>query len=190
MDDPSTVKSRTEHIISYGGCPVIWASKLQTEVVLSTSTESEYVGLSESLRIAIVITTADVKKLLAPEEMIKSFVIPLATITPTDCSRTTQAPSTWPRRSQRCARGQDTSTRRSSTITSPRSSRCAGGSSKEACFMTVEVLSIDTLEQPADLLTKPFDLASFVNHRKAIMGSGKYYLSSPVYSFLRECDDI
>ena len=37
------------YIISYGGCPIIWASKLQTEVVLS-STESEYVGLSESLR--------------------------------------------------------------------------------------------------------------------------------------------
>ena len=33
---------------------VLWASKLQTEVVLS-STKSEYVGLSESLRIANVI---------------------------------------------------------------------------------------------------------------------------------------
>jgi hypothetical protein len=53
MADPSTAKSRTGYIISYGGCPVIWASKLQTEVVLS-STKSEYVGLSESLRVAIV----------------------------------------------------------------------------------------------------------------------------------------
>jgi hypothetical protein len=40
MGDPSTAKSRTGYIISYGGCPVIWASKLQTEVVLF-STESE-----------------------------------------------------------------------------------------------------------------------------------------------------
>ena len=53
MNDPSTAKSRTGYIISYAGCPIVWASKLQTEVVLST-TESEYVGLSESLRIAIV----------------------------------------------------------------------------------------------------------------------------------------
>jgi hypothetical protein len=53
MDDPSTAKSRTGYAISYAGCPVIWAFKLQTEVVLST-TESEYVGLSESLCIAIV----------------------------------------------------------------------------------------------------------------------------------------
>lgn len=33
----------------YGNCPIIWASKLQTEVALS-STESEYVSLSQSLR--------------------------------------------------------------------------------------------------------------------------------------------
>jgi hypothetical protein len=53
MNDPSTAKSRTGYVISYAGCPIIWASKLQTEVVLST-TETEYVGLSEGLRIAIV----------------------------------------------------------------------------------------------------------------------------------------
>ncbi len=45
MNNPSTAKSRTGYAISYDGCPIIWASKLQTKVVLST-TESEYVGLS------------------------------------------------------------------------------------------------------------------------------------------------
>jgi hypothetical protein len=54
MNDPSTAKSQTGYVISYAGCPIIWVSKFQTEVVLST-TESEYVGLSESLPIAIVI---------------------------------------------------------------------------------------------------------------------------------------
>jgi hypothetical protein len=54
MNDPSTAKSRTGYVISYQGCPITCASKLLTEVVLST-TESEYVGLSESLRIAIVL---------------------------------------------------------------------------------------------------------------------------------------
>jgi hypothetical protein len=43
MSDPFTAKFRTWHIISYAGCPFIWASELQTEVVLST-TESEYVA--------------------------------------------------------------------------------------------------------------------------------------------------
>jgi hypothetical protein len=47
--DPGTAKSRTAFIISYAGCPVSWASKLQTEVALSL-TEAEYNALSESLR--------------------------------------------------------------------------------------------------------------------------------------------
>ena len=47
--DPSTAKSRTGYVIMYGGCPVVWASKLQREVALST-TEAEYAALSESLR--------------------------------------------------------------------------------------------------------------------------------------------
>jgi hypothetical protein len=54
MNDPSTAKSRTGYVISYQGCPITRASKLQTEVVLST-TESEYVGLSERHCIAIVL---------------------------------------------------------------------------------------------------------------------------------------
>jgi hypothetical protein len=36
-------------VITYAGCPIVWASKLQTEIALS-STESEYVALSQSLR--------------------------------------------------------------------------------------------------------------------------------------------
>jgi len=36
----------------YGGCPLVWASKLQWEVALST-TEAEYNALSESLRTVI-----------------------------------------------------------------------------------------------------------------------------------------
>ena len=43
--DPSTAKSRTGFVITYGACPIVWASKLQTEVALSTS-ESEYNALS------------------------------------------------------------------------------------------------------------------------------------------------
>jgi hypothetical protein len=50
--DPSTAKSRTGYIIMYGGSPVVWASKMQREVALS-STEAEYNAISESLRPAI-----------------------------------------------------------------------------------------------------------------------------------------
>jgi hypothetical protein len=34
----------------------------------------------------------------------------------------------------------------------------------------IKILPIDTVEQPSDLLTKPLDVASFVKHRKAVLG--------------------
>ena len=46
--DPSTAKSQSGWIISYANCPVIWCSKLQTQVALST-TEAEYIALSWAL---------------------------------------------------------------------------------------------------------------------------------------------
>jgi len=53
-EDPSTSKSRTGYIITFANCPITWSSKLQTQVALS-STEAEYVALSQSLREAIPI---------------------------------------------------------------------------------------------------------------------------------------
>jgi hypothetical protein len=47
--DPTTARSRTGFVVTYAGCPVIWSSKLQTEIALS-STEAEYIALSQSLR--------------------------------------------------------------------------------------------------------------------------------------------
>ena len=46
---PSTVKSRSRWIVFYAGCPIIWASRLQTQVALLT-TEAEYIAMSQSLR--------------------------------------------------------------------------------------------------------------------------------------------
>ena len=48
-DDSVCVKSRTGFVITLGGCPVIWCSKLQTEIALST-TEAEYIALSQAMR--------------------------------------------------------------------------------------------------------------------------------------------
>ena len=48
-DDPVTALSRTGYVITYAGCPVIWASKIQTLVALST-TESELIALSSAVR--------------------------------------------------------------------------------------------------------------------------------------------
>ena len=35
--DPMRVKSRTGYVITLGGCPISWSSKLQTEIALSTT---------------------------------------------------------------------------------------------------------------------------------------------------------
>ena len=51
-DDVSTAKSRSGYVIAYAGCSIIWASKLQTQVALST-TEAEFIVLSQALREAI-----------------------------------------------------------------------------------------------------------------------------------------
>jgi hypothetical protein len=46
--DTSTAKSRSGWIIFYAGCPVSWASKLQSQIALST-TEAEYIAMSQAL---------------------------------------------------------------------------------------------------------------------------------------------
>jgi hypothetical protein len=55
-DDPASVKSRTGYVITFANCPVLWASKLQTEIALST-TEAEYIALSQAMRDLIPMRT-------------------------------------------------------------------------------------------------------------------------------------
>ena len=45
----STALSRTGFILFYSGCPLIWHSKLQNEIALSTY-EAEYIALSQCAR--------------------------------------------------------------------------------------------------------------------------------------------
>jgi hypothetical protein len=47
--NPRDCLSRTGFVVKYAGCPVTWASKLQSTIALST-TEAEYIALSTSLR--------------------------------------------------------------------------------------------------------------------------------------------
>ncbi len=47
--DPIGVKSRTGYVLEFAGCPLVWVSKLQTEVALSTM-EAEYIALSQAMR--------------------------------------------------------------------------------------------------------------------------------------------
>ena len=47
--EPVSVKSRTGFVITFMGCPLLWTSKLQTMIALSTM-EAEYIALSTSIR--------------------------------------------------------------------------------------------------------------------------------------------
>ena len=40
--------SRTEYVITYAGCPLLWCSRLQTEITLNT-TEAEYTALIQAM---------------------------------------------------------------------------------------------------------------------------------------------
>ncbi len=46
--DPSTAKSQSGWIIFYAGCPISWASKIQSRVALST-TEAKCIAMSQAL---------------------------------------------------------------------------------------------------------------------------------------------
>jgi Reverse transcriptase (RNA-dependent DNA polymerase)/GAG-pre-integrase domain len=48
-DNPVSARSRTGYILMYAGCPIIWCSKLQTEIAHS-ATEAEYIALSQALK--------------------------------------------------------------------------------------------------------------------------------------------
>jgi hypothetical protein len=49
IDDPLTARSRTGYVIKFADCRILWVSKLQTDIALST-TEVEYIALSTSTR--------------------------------------------------------------------------------------------------------------------------------------------
>jgi hypothetical protein len=47
--DPICAKSRTGYVLLLAGCPLMWVSKLQSEIASSTM-ESEYIALSQAMR--------------------------------------------------------------------------------------------------------------------------------------------
>ena len=55
-EDAVNMLSRTGYVIQFMGCPILWVSKLQTEIALST-TEAEYIALSQTMRDVIPLMT-------------------------------------------------------------------------------------------------------------------------------------
>ena len=55
-DNADNVLSRTGYILMYANCPILWVSRLQMEIALSTA-KAEYIALSQSLQDVIPLIT-------------------------------------------------------------------------------------------------------------------------------------
>jgi hypothetical protein len=58
--DSTSAKSRSGYLITIGGTPVIWSSKMQTKIALSTC-EAEYIALSMAMKVAATTITRTIQ---------------------------------------------------------------------------------------------------------------------------------
>lgn len=151
MHNADTARSRSGFIITFLGCPILWKSQLQTEIALS-STEAEYVSLSQALRKAIPLI--EIIKELEDRKFVTG-------------TSATQV---------RCKLFEDNSgalTLAKAPAMRPRTKHI---NTKYHHFRTyvarneVVLEAVGTLDQWADMLTKPNTLEDFHRHRKAVMG--------------------
>jgi hypothetical protein len=165
--DASTAKSRTGYLITYCGCPIIWASKLQTEIALST-TEAEYIALSQALREVIPLMEQ------IREARTFGFDFPYA-----------------PARVH-CKAFEDNSGALEMAVTPkirPRTKyiNCKYHHFRSHVGKTITIHKIDTKDQIADGLTKPLEAVSFFKFRNAVMG---HTTTEPAASAERESERI
>ena len=150
-DDAATAKSRTGYVIKYAGCPVVWHSKLQTCIALS-STEAEYVALSASLRDAIPMMQ------LLKEIQDLGYKVP--TSTPVI----------------HCRLFEDNSGALELARVPKMRSRTKHMNLHYHHFRDfvarglITIHPINTKDQPADVLTKPLGDEDFVKHRHTLLG--------------------
>ena len=149
-EDAASVLSRTGYVITYAGCPIIWASKMQTEIALST-TESEYIALSQSMRDVIPLLDL-INELMNVIKMERTAPIVHCTVFEDNnsCIELVKCPKMRPR------------TKHISIKYHHFRSKVKAG------LITVE--RIDTLDQIADIFTKSLDEKQFIKLRKELNG--------------------
>ena len=149
-DNPENVLSRSGYTVYYAGCPVMWSSRLQTEIALSTA-ESEYIALSSAMR----------------------EVIPLMSLlTEVNCIFEVYNPEP----KVMCKIFEDNESCIAMAKTQKFSPRTRHISLKYHHFRRfvekgiIEIHSIDTAEQTADIFTKPLVPQTFTYLRKKLCG--------------------
>jgi len=147
-----SVLSRSGFIIKYASCPIAWSSKLQSEIALST-TEAEYISLSQSLR--DLIPLHNIFNELSEVDFIQKD------------NRITKTYSTVyedNRGALELAREPKFRPRTKHIATKYHHFRNAVAKGQ------IKILPIDTKEQQADIFTKPLPKPQFEKLRKLIMG--------------------
>ena len=148
--DPISAMSRTGYVICFAGCPVLWVSKLQSVCSLST-TESEYIALSQSLR--DVIPMMELLKELTSHMSIQD-ISPVINCSVFEDNNGALELAQLPRMRPR--------TRHIATKYHFFRSYVQSGE--------VRVRSIHTKEQIADIFTKPLPQPAFEYLRKKLLG--------------------
>ena len=149
-NNPENLMSCTGYVITFAGCPILWSSKLQTEITLST-TEAEYVALSQAMR--EVLPIMDLMKELAcvmnsniskPNFYCQVFEDNSSPITVATCKKYT-----------------------------PRTKHIVLKYQQFRQFVndnTIRIEAIHTKQQIADIFTKPLDSDSFKYQRGKLLG--------------------
>ena len=134
--NPEAVLSRTGFVISYAGCPIYWCSKLQTEIALST-TEAEYIALSQAMRevLPFLNLMGEIKDLLPVKNDKPKFYCTVWEDN-RSCIKVAESPKFTPRTKHIALKYHHF---------------------RQFVNDIIFIFPIDTLEQNADILTKPLD---------------------------------
>ena len=152
--DPSSVRSRTGFLISLGGSPVTWSSKLQTEIALSTM-EAEYIAASTSMRTLLPLQR-QLKKMTTHLQLAQPGTTSITTIWEDNQAALKLATKDPPRMTPRSKHiGVKYHWFRSKLNNGPNG---------------IQMKPIATDEQLGDCFTKPLDATLFETSRKKIMG--------------------
>ena len=155
-EDPSCVKSRTGYFITLAGCPMIWGSKLQQMVALST-TEAEYLALSYAMR-QFLPAKALVQSVLAHiDKQFEGVVIKSPAFEDNQSCIAT-------------ARSKKISPRTKHIATHVHFFRSHIHDENDNPDGDIRIEYIDTKIQPADMLTKSLGVEQFVKLRKIAFG--------------------
>ena len=150
LKNPAGVLSQTGFVIMYGNCPLIWASKLQSEISLSTA-EAEYIALSQSLR-EIIPLMGLLKEIKVHFDLNNNIPEIRCTVFEDNnsCIALTKAPRMNPRTKYIALKYHHFRSYVSSKL------------------VTIQYLASE--EQPADIFTKALDEKQFTYLRKKICG--------------------